>query len=110
MTRRKREWNEGGDNLFSEVNLAQMDAINQRLDEAILQKVKMLSDRQNGGARAAICPTILNFYSSVSIFLLINERRNKFLLMKFFLQYSSTKLYSASVQFFIFQNDKYQRF
>lgn len=45
MARRKREWNEGGDNLFSKVNLAQMDAINQRLDEAILQKVKILSDR-----------------------------------------------------------------
>lgn len=45
MARHKREWNEGGDNLFSEANLAQMDAINQRLDEAILQKVKILSDR-----------------------------------------------------------------
>lgn len=37
MARRKREWNEGSDNLFSEVNLAQMNAINQRLDEVILQ-------------------------------------------------------------------------
>ena len=42
MAKRKREWNESGDNLFSEANLAQMDAINQRLDEAILQKVKIL--------------------------------------------------------------------
>ena len=45
MAKCKRERNESGDNLFSEANLAQMDAINQRLDEAILQKVKILSDR-----------------------------------------------------------------
>ena len=62
MAKRKREWNEGGDNLFSEANLAQMDAINQRLDEAILQKVKILRiGKMEGGARAATCPTNLNF-------------------------------------------------
>ena len=99
MAKRKREWNEGGDNLFSEANLAQMDAINQRLDEAILQKVKILRIGKMEGGKSRNLPYELKFYSSVSIFLLISERRNKFLLMKFFLQYSSIKLYSASVQY-----------
>ena len=52
MAKRKREWNEGGDNLFSEANLAQMDAINQRLDEAIKERTedgKEDQDRQIRG-------------------------------------------------------------
>ena len=52
MAKRKREWNEGGDNLFSEANLAQMDAINQRLDEAIKERTEDGKEDQDRQIRA----------------------------------------------------------
>lgn len=52
MAKRKREWNEGGDNLFSEANLAQMDAINQRLDEAIKERTEDGKENQDRQIRA----------------------------------------------------------
>ena len=40
MPKRKKEWDEGLDNLFSQANLAQMDAVNQRLDEVIQERTQ----------------------------------------------------------------------
>ncbi|XER93098.1 SNF2-related protein (plasmid) [Campylobacter fetus] len=65
MPKRKKQWDEGFDNLFSQANLAQMDAINQRLNEVIQERThdngrdtgdtgrELLQNAENRGAHGS---------------------------------------------------------